>query len=141
MGLVQPLPGEGCVSHIIYPHLLFAFLAEHYTKEFELYMSAAPDRLADFWQGFLKTSYGAKMRRSHPVLCTLTIDELAFCVPLIVHGDAAPFSKRRSALFVQWGALLGRRSKYGSVRTFERCLRCSLGGNRCGGRPQTQVCG
>ena len=106
-GLVTKLPSGGCVSHIIYPHLLFAFLAEHYSREFELYMAAESAGLSVFWRNFLTTDYGARLRSRHVVLRDLDITDLAWCIPLVLHGDAAPYSKKRSALFVQWGALLG----------------------------------
>ncbi len=109
--MVQPLPVGGCVTHIIYPHSLFAYLAEHYVQEFELYLAAAPSRLAEFWKGFLRTRYGARLRATHPTLSKLNIEELARCVPLTLHGDAAPYTKKRSALFVQWASLLGRQTK------------------------------
>jgi hypothetical protein len=82
-------------------------MAEHFLKEFEQYVSTTPAQLASFWQCFFKTRYGSRFRDSHPSLRLLDIDDLAHVVPLALHGDAAPYSKKRSALFIQWGALLG----------------------------------
>ena len=60
-----------------------------------------------FWMGFLETPYGQRLLRLHPRLRGKTIDELAYLVPLIVHGDAVPVTKKKSAVFTQWGSLIG----------------------------------
>ena len=82
-------------------------MAEHHNREFQRYMTTTSEQLAKFWAGLLRTSFGQRLLVVHPSLRELTIDDFAVTVPLTIHGDAAPYGKRRSALFVQWGSLLG----------------------------------
>ena len=107
-GLVQPVPlsGDDCVTHILYPHLLFEFLAVNHRRQFLQYMASTQRELADFWEGLLRSPYGVRLR-AHPHIRGLNIEDLSLCIPLTVHGDAAPYGKRRSTLLVQWGPVLG----------------------------------
>jgi hypothetical protein len=107
-GLVQPVPlsGDDCVTHILYPHLLFEFLAVNHRRQFLQYMASTQRELADFWEGLLRSPYGVRLR-AHPHIRGLNIEDLSLCIPLTVHGDAAPYGKRRSTLLVQWGPFLG----------------------------------
>ncbi len=82
-------------------------MATHFNKEFHMYVASPPEKLAAFWQTFLRSDYGRRLAGTHPAVLGRCIDDLAYLIPIVLHGDAAPFSKKKSAMFVQWGSLLG----------------------------------
>jgi hypothetical protein len=106
---VTPLTDAGIVTHIIYPHVMFGMLYHRFRQQFILHMGAEPERLQAFWTKFLATDYGKTCAITMNCLRGKTPADLDHCVPCIVHGDACPVSKKKSALFCQWGSLLGDR--------------------------------
>ena len=102
--LVRPVPSE-LVSHIIYPHELVELIARRYPESFREHFGADPSGVRQFWEKFLPTPYG----RLHPALADKSADDLSHCLPLVLHGDGIPYAHRKSAVFVQFGSLLGGR--------------------------------
>ena len=108
---VKPLANAGCVTHILYPHDLFNMLFCRFPGPFKLHFGAEPERLEHFWGKFLLTAYGREASTKLAALRGKSPPELDHCIPLIVHGDGCPVTKKLSALFVQWGGMLGSRLK------------------------------
>lgn len=106
--LVRPIGGS-CVTHIVYPHELMNYIHRNFPHAFEHHLGANPTKVKDFWRQFLSTPYGVELHQSHPAIRGKTPDELSHCLPLLLHADAAPYAKKKSAVFVQWGSLLGLR--------------------------------
>lgn len=100
--MVSPL--QGCsVSHIVYPHEMFAMLHARYRTAFEVHMGASTAALRSFWERFITTPYG----HTHPWVKDRSLEELAWCLPIVLHGDAVPYAHKSSAMFIQWGSLTG----------------------------------
>ena len=98
--IVRQIAG-GVVSHVVLPHVLFSFLARRYPEAFRMHLGADVNKTLPFWTKFLATSYG-----QHRFPGRVPTD-MQYCLPLVVHGDAVPVTRRLSALFAQWGSLLG----------------------------------
>jgi hypothetical protein len=93
----------GSVTHVLYPHEVFALIFRKFPDAFRVHLGGMPATLLKFWSSFLATPYG----RLHPRLNGKTPEELSYTIPLVLHGDAVPYAHRSSAVFVQWGSLLG----------------------------------
>jgi hypothetical protein len=107
---VKPVENGGNVSDIIYPHELMSMLFRKYRDPWEVHFGAECDKLEVFWKGFLQTEHGEEAARSVPALQGKSPKQLNHCLPLIVHGDGVPVTHKKSAVFVQWGSLLGPQS-------------------------------
>ena len=103
---VMPTAVPG-VTHIILPHMLFGRIFQQYRGSFDVHLRGPADGLVHFWSRFLVTPYGELLRNSCPALVGKTARDLDKCIPLVLHGDAVPYSHRRSAMVVQWGSLTG----------------------------------
>ncbi len=99
----------GCVTDILYPHDVFALLHSQYPDKFRLHVSSDTSTLTQFWENLLQTDYGRHLATCSPALAGKSPSQLRHCVPLILHGDGVPYSKKHSALFCQWGSLTGSR--------------------------------
>lgn len=100
---VKPLPDAGVVNHIIYPHELLHMMFKKYRDQFTLHLGADPAKLRSFWARFLPTDHGRALVSSKPQLQGKTASDLDHLVPLICHGDAAPVTHKKGAMFAQWG--------------------------------------
>ena len=97
---------DSYVHSILPPHSLFKFMFSNFPEGCKRHLGADPTELLKFWTEFVKTPHGKLMCRSHPALKDKSPSELDHVIPLVAHGDGAPFSKKLSAMFVQWGSLL-----------------------------------
>ena len=79
-------------------------LHDHYPNEFYHRLGADPGRLSNFWSQLAQTTLGAELIRNHSVLSSLSAHDLAHTIPIFLHDDAAPFTKKRSAYILQWGS-------------------------------------
>ena len=102
---VKPVANAGSVTHILYPHELFHMLFCRFPDSAKLYFGAEPSQLRKFWTQFLGTAYGREAADKLPALRNKAPSELDHCIPLIVHGDGCPVTKKSSAMFVQWGGV------------------------------------
>lgn len=98
------------MTHMLFPHDLFHMVYSRFRQEFEIHFGAKPEELERFWTQFLQTPYGKTASCRIEALRGKTAQQLDHCIPLIVHGDGCPITHKKSALFVQWGGLLGTRS-------------------------------
>ena len=120
-GMVRPIQA-GVVDHIVFPHELFSYIAAKREEAFELHLGATVAKVMAFWAKFLVTPYGQyRFPGKSP-------EDLQRCIPLVLHGDAAPYSRKQSALFAQWGSLLGSATYLKSLkRSFSSFCSCSFG--------------
>ena len=73
----------GIVKHVIYPHQLFKFIWEHYPEEIVRCLGADETRIQQFWEGFLITPAGRKLRTTSPALIGKSPPELRRVIPLV----------------------------------------------------------
>ena len=130
--------GDGCVTHIVYPHEFFHKLSVDQPVALAHYVGCNTTLTLPFWSGFLETPYGRRLARSHPAVRGKTMAELSYLVPLIVHGDAVPITKKKSAVFAQWGSLIGERESHNVHPTnFRHQIVFGVGGRQRAARDVT----
>ena len=93
--LLQEIPGS-LVNHVVLPSSLLRFLCDRFPEAFRRFLGADERRLKDFWQSFrLHPDVDAHIC-SHPALKTCDSQIWKRVVPLTIHEDAGPFSKKKS---------------------------------------------
>ena len=115
--LISKFPGEE-VSHAILPSRWIHVL-RHYPHEFKPLLGAARPKLRHFWQEFLAQPLNREVAINHPVVAGMSLDDLATVVPLTLHLDAAPYTKRKSVVCISFSSLL-------ATGCFACVLWCSL---------------
>ena len=97
----------GHVTHVSHPSALFGWLHKHNRSQFELTFGADKEKLVGFGTGLFSSRKGRELRRAHPLLRGKSPRSLESTIPIVLHEDAGPYSKRHSAIVVSWSALLG----------------------------------
>ena len=92
--LIHKLEGS-LVDTCVMPHEFMHFLYTHFPLQFSARMGAVPAFCKNFWEQYRATEKGAEMFRIHPHLRNQ--EHLEFCIPLWIHCDAGPISKKLSA--------------------------------------------
>ncbi len=101
-------PGPRLVPHaFIWPHVWFAFLFEFFRTDFELRFLGARGadgarRLARFWGGVRADD---PRRERNPNMAKA--DLVTRGIPIALHGDGVPCTKRLSLMVLSWFGLLG----------------------------------
>ena len=89
--LISEMPGP-LMTHFVKPSTWLELLHRHFRASFEELLGADPDYLADFWAAMLPRS--AELR-DHPLFQNTTRAEWRHIVPLTLHEDAGPFTKKK----------------------------------------------
>ena len=97
----------GTVTHILNPHDLFGLLFTKFRSSFELHFGADSEQLEKFWSQFLRTEYGQIAAIKLAALHGKSPRDLDHTIPLVIHGDGVPVTRKKSATLIQWGGLLG----------------------------------
>ena len=83
---------------------------QYYPTEFVHRLGADVGRTRSFWEQ-LSRQENQRHLREHHYLRNLTIDELTYVVPLVLHEDAAPVTKLLSANMISVSSILGLGNK------------------------------
>ena len=67
---------------------------------------ADPTRIRNFWENFLGRPRSLEWARRHPILYNKAVADLVTSIPCVLHSDAGPCTKRKSANCVSWSSLL-----------------------------------
>ena len=93
-------------SHFLPPSAILRNIHRYYPEQFQRRLGADPELLRSFWSQL----YNDRTRHSlsgHPLLRTLTQQELQYTIPLVLHEDAGPITKKSSANCISIAPLLG----------------------------------
>ena len=93
---VDCIHDEGVVAAIVPPHIIFQQIVRRNRVRFKRHFGADENIIEQFWQGLFLSQDGRELRRLHPQLRNRDPYELRHHIPLILHEDAGPFSKRKS---------------------------------------------
>lgn len=104
--LAQPLVGP-IIKCFLPPHELFGAIAREFPAEFAVRLGARRDRLAEFWQMFRQSIRGREYFDFNAELRNRSEEELSRLVPVVLHCDAGPYTKKKSCYVLSWGSLLG----------------------------------
>jgi hypothetical protein len=105
VGKLSEYPREA-VTHALMPSTWMRIISQ-YPHEFKKRLGANRVKLRSFWADFLERPANADIKRNHPVLAGKTLDELEVIIPIVLHTDAAPFTKVASCNCVSVSGLLG----------------------------------
>ena len=97
---------EGSVTTTVAPSDVFSLVHKHNRHKFTFIFGAEKDRLRKFWTGLFASDEGAELRNLHPMLQGRSVEQLCSAIPVVVHEDAAPYTKRSSCSVVTWGSIL-----------------------------------
>ena len=103
---IEKIPGGTLVTDFARPSSLLKLLLDNYPAKFEQALGCDDQELlAGFWQELLRR---APEVRNLAWCRGTTYDDWKRMVPLTMHEDAGPYTKRLSANIVSFGGLLGR---------------------------------
>ena len=105
--LVTSIVNPDSVIAVIKPTSLLTFIFQKSPTAFELRLGANSDKCFRFWEGIYASTAGRELFDLHPALMGKTPADLRHAVPLFLHEDAGPYSKRRSANCVSYSSILG----------------------------------
>ena len=97
---------DSSVNSFVYPHDVIALMSRRFPEQFRTHLGADPGRLRAFWASFGESEAGRSFMQNHPHLRSR--DDLDHVIPLFIHADGFPVSKKQSAVELQWGSLTGR---------------------------------
>ena len=81
------------------------------TEVFKVRLGARKHKVASFWKDLFNSEQGAELKSLHPHLKDVDVSTLSTCIPIVIHEDAAPFTKNKSAATCSWYGLLGTGSE------------------------------
>lgn len=94
-------------TQMLAPSSIIKRLYKHYPLEFNRRLGAGdPARVRCFWEQLYKQD-NHKWLNEHHFLRTLSMDELQYVVPLVLHEDAAPITKLLGANMISFSSILG----------------------------------
>ena len=97
---------SGPVNTMLLPSSLIMSLHRYYPEEFRKCFGADPNKVRSFWSCMLSSPTCRDQLRLHSVLGGLSLDELSYMIPLSLHEDAGPITKRLSANHISFSSLL-----------------------------------
>ena len=83
---------------------MFHFLWTNYRPQFRRHFGTNPDAVSKFWEDFRKQPLGEKFVANHPHLSCQR--DWSRTVPIILHADRVPVTKKKSAMVSSRGATL-----------------------------------
>ena len=106
---IQPIDGatRDAASHILLPSSILRCLRLHYPEEFRRRLGADRGLITSFWDQ-LCTARNHRWVSEHPILSTMTREQRSMLVPLTLHEDAGPITKKSSANCISFSAVLGQ---------------------------------
>ena len=107
------IPGSS--DQTLKPSSIMMRMYRHYPSLFVRRLGVDAGRVRSFWEQLLRGRRPAWLQEHH-YLRHITMDELTYLVPLVLHEDAAPVTKLLSANMLSFSSLLALGSeKYNDV--------------------------
>ena len=92
---IQDAGHEDTVKHTLHPTDLIRLMHWHNRVKFGRIFGTNRVALYNVWRSLLSNDDGREFQQLHPDLTEKAPDDLKTSVPIIIHEDAAPFSKRK----------------------------------------------
>jgi hypothetical protein len=108
--MVTTVP-DGDISDIILPSRMVSMLFQHHMPLVGRIFGADTASLRAFWTQFLNRDVTKEWAAAHPHLAGKEVADLVSTVPLSIHLDAGPVTKRKSTTVISWTAILGQSSE------------------------------
>jgi len=115
INLVKATPLGKLVTHVegqhitacIQPHHLLHYYYKHFERSITISLGLCEVKCRKFWDGMWESEMGKELFREHPDLTGKTPPQLARSVPMAIHEDAGPYTKRKSMNVISVSSLLG----------------------------------
>ena len=111
LALQSPVPDAALAREILLPSTLVRLLFNQYRWHFRTALGADTVKLRAFWTEFLARPRSRAWAQRHFALRDKSPGDLVCMLPVVVHTDAGPCTKRKSAHCVSWSGLLGTGSE------------------------------
>ena len=118
------------VDTMVLPSTVIRLLHTHYPRDFKVLLGADPDKLRVFWTSFFGRPRSAAWAQRHAALRNKTAADLVCTVPCVVHTDAGPCTKLKSANTLSWSSLLGSGGEKNSKFLSCSCVKAETHGDR-----------
>ena len=110
--IIRENPPGGVVTHWIPPSRMLGFLHARFPDRVCELLGLNEDALGDFWVRFRRGCPEADAHlATHRALAGLSRDDFRRVVPLAIHEDAGPFTKRSSTNVLSFSSLMGAGGK------------------------------
>ena len=96
--MIRAIPDAGeddTVTHTLPPAVVIRLMHRHNRAKFGRIFGTDRAALKKFWQSLLSSDDGTEFQDLHPDLKANAPEDLETSVPIIIHEDAAPYSKRK----------------------------------------------
>ena len=107
VGLVKTFNVPSRQHCMIDPTDAFRYVFRTSPPHFKRRFGADVEMVAKFWTDLFSTEEGQDLRRLHPLLRWKTVEDLKCTLPLTLHNDAGPFTKKRSVFVLSFSSVLG----------------------------------
>ena len=121
---------DGPVSDLVLPSTWAKLLCDNYPHEFRRRLGADPTLTLEFWTDFLKRPPVRDALPEHVFLCGKVAQDLIHTIPCVVHEDAAPVSKTKSANCIQFSSVLCKGEERKTIFLCCSVLTSIFGSNR-----------
>ena len=105
-GLITKIGGDGQFAYCIQPHVVLPARCALHEQQFIKDMGAHPELVYKFWCGLGESPEGKELFSEHGNLRGKLPYDLRRRIPLVMHEDGAPYSKRCSIVIVNISSLL-----------------------------------
>ena len=103
---ITAIDSDGQIRDLVLPSSFYRMLSKK-PALFRRHLGARPDDVENFWRNLFSSPRGQRLRRCHPQLVGKSPSDLRHSLPLWLHEDSGPFSKRHSTTILNFGSLLG----------------------------------
>jgi hypothetical protein len=124
--LITPIDGR-LFSQVMLPSTWLRLLHKDYPRQFRLSLGADKLRLRDFWTSFRARPATREWSAAHPFLMAASIEDLETTIPLTIHVDAAPCSKKKSFLSISFASLLRQGEEKRTQFVCATCVKADSG--------------
>ena len=105
--LIRRINGDGGVSCMVLPSTFSRWFHSIDRPKFLKMWGADATILERFWTSLFSSQEGREYRQMHPGIRNKTPFDLRHTIPVTIHEDATPFTKRKGTNVVSWSPLLG----------------------------------
>ena len=105
LGMLSPI-ADSSWKHCVLPSTWIRHLSLNSPRDFRLSLGADVYRTRSFWESFMENADRREWQAQHTCLRGKSVDELLHTIPLAMHEDAGPCSKKLSADCISFSSLL-----------------------------------
>ena len=106
LGFMSTIDGSNCWRQCVLPSTWLRHIQVNSPRDFRLAVGANIARTREFWEEFLRTPDRRAWAAQHAFLRDKSVEDLLHTIPLALHEDSGPCSKKQSANCITFTSLL-----------------------------------